>query len=210
MLTARSCCGATSPGSGSLRTWAPTGTRTVGLPPKVTCRLVPGTTSAPDWRTPTDTCPNVTAWLPKTLDSVSRNPLPPMLVWMMSRTVWSVMVALVRSVLAAQVPSWVVDAPADAVDALLVPTPRPATAANAAPAASQRRAADRCAWGILRMRGRPPRSDVAAPSADRTPVWDPGSLPDARPDQPGGRYPERLRLVMALLITGGKRSCVER
>jgi hypothetical protein len=116
-LIARFCWAANSPGSGSLRTSAPGGTVIESRPLKVTCRLVPGTTVAPDsWR-PTVTRPNVTGRVPKTFDKETRKPVPPMLVRTMLRTVWLLTVAFSLAALAAQVPTWVVFAAVGAAGA---------------------------------------------------------------------------------------------
>jgi hypothetical protein len=52
-LTARLSSASTLPGRGSLTAIAPGGMRTVVLPLKVSWRLDPGTTAAPDWCRPT-------------------------------------------------------------------------------------------------------------------------------------------------------------
>jgi hypothetical protein len=113
-LTARFCCGAMLPGSGSLATSAPTGIVTEPLPPKVTARFDPATTSAPCAWTPTRTLSNVTGSLPKALERVIRRFWPPTLVWTMLRIVWSANVAGVVSALAPQVATVSVAGPAAA------------------------------------------------------------------------------------------------
>src|SRR6202521_2558086 len=89
MLTARSESADTSSVAGSLSTRPPAGIVNERLPLNVSARSVPGTMLAPLSRRATCAAAITIGVAPKVLEMRTRTRSPPMLVWTMYRTVWS-------------------------------------------------------------------------------------------------------------------------